>query len=214
MKTALTWKVCGMREPQNISEVLRLEPDFLGFIFFEKSPRFVGQGFDLNEFDWNEHTQKVGVFVNQEEEVLSIARRQHLDFVQLHGAESPAFCKAVKEAGYGVLKAFSVDEDFDFALCDPYQEVCDFFLFDTKLPGAYGGHGQRFDWGLLEKYKGDRPFWLAGGIAPNTLKEVGNLKHPKFAGIDVNSKFEISPALKHITLLEEVKAFLSMTRSE
>ena len=128
--------------------------------------------------------------------------------VQLHGHETPEYCKQIKDSGITVFKAFSVDESFDFAILQAYSGFCDYFLFDTKgqLPG---GTGQKFNWQLLENYKGDIPFFLSGGIDSNDLEAVLNFRHPQLFGIDINSGFEISPALKDV---EKVKSFISGIR--
>ncbi len=205
-------KVCGMRDPENISGVVTALPDYLGFIFYPKSKRFVG--FDpLSEVlsAIHESVKKVGVFVNETpEKVLKIVHNWNLDVVQLHGNETPEYCRQIQELGISVFKAFSVDESFDFATLNAYSGVCEYFLFDTKgqLPG---GTGQKFNWQLLENYKGDVPFFLSGGIGSEDLEAIWNFGHPRWRGIDINSGFEISPALKDV---EKVKYFISGIRSK
>jgi phosphoribosylanthranilate isomerase len=203
-------KVCGMRDPENSSGVVATLPDFLGFIFYAKSKRFVG--FEpLPELlaAVSDSVHKVGVFVDETpEKVFEICQKWDLDVVQLHGNETPEYCQLIKNSGMVVFKAFSVDEQFDFAALNAYSEVCDYFLFDTKgqLPG---GTGQKFNWELLENYRFDVPFFLSGGIGPDDIDAIRNFSHLQFFGIDINSGFEISPALKDI---EKVRIFVNKIR--
>ncbi len=205
-------KVCGMRDPENISGVVAASPDYLGFIFYPKSKRFVG--FEplsgvLSAIP--EAVKKVGVFVDETpEKILEVVQNWNLDVVQLHGNETPEYCQQIQDSGISVFKAFSVDELFDFAMLNAYSGVCDYFLFDTKgqLPG---GTGQKFNWQLLENYKGDVPFFLSGGIGSEDLEAIRHFGHPRWRGIDINSGFEISPALKDV---EKVKYFISEIRSK
>jgi phosphoribosylanthranilate isomerase len=205
-------KVCGMRDPENISGVVAALPDYLGFIFYPKSKRFVG--FEplpevLSAIPVE--VKKVGVFVDEiPEKVLEVVQIWKLNVVQLHGHETPEYCRQIKNLGITVFKAFSVDEHFDFNSLSAYSRVCDCFLFDTngQLPG---GTGRKFNWQLLENYKGDIPFFLSGGIGPDDLEALRHFGHPRWRGIDINSGFEISPALKDV---EKVKSFISGTRSK
>lgn len=199
-----------MRDPENISGIVAALPDFMGFIFYPKSKRFVG--FEPSPEILavvSDSVQKAGVFVDETpEKVMEIVASWKLDVVQLHGNESPEYCQQIKNSGIVVFKAFSVDEQFDFAAMKAYSGVCDYFLFDTKgqLPG---GTGQKFNWELLENYRGDVPFFLSGGIGPDDLEVLRNFKHPRWHGIDINSGFEISPALKDV---EKVSGFIEEIR--
>ena len=199
-----------MRDPENISGVVAALPDYMGFIFYPKSKRFVGFKFSSELLSAvPDLIKKVGVFVDETpEKVLEIVQNWDLAVVQLHGYETPEYCKQIQDSGITVFKAFSVDESFDFSSLNAYSGVCDYFLFDTKgqLPG---GTGQKFNWQLLENYNGDVPFFLSGGIGPDDLEAVLNFRHPQLFGIDINSGFEISPALKDI---EKVKIFISGIR--
>lgn len=199
-----------MRDPENTSGVAATLPDYLGFIFYPKSKRFVGFEPSLEVLAIvPDSVKKVGVFVNEtSEKLLEIVQNWNLDVVQLHGNETPDYCQQIQESGITVFKAFSVDEHFDFISLKAYSGVCDYFLFDTKgqLPG---GTGQKFNWQLLENYKGDVPFFLSGGIGPDDLDAVLNFSHPQLFGIDINSGFEISPALKDV---EKVKSFVLVIR--
>jgi len=201
-----------MRDPENISGVAATLPDYLGFIFYPKSKRFVGfEPLPKVLSIVPDSIKKVGVFVDETpEKMLKIYQNWNLDVVQLHGNETPKYCQQIQDSGITVFKAFSVDEHFDFNLLDAYSGVCNYFLFDTKgqLPG---GTGQKFNWLLLDNYKGDVPFFLSGGIGPDDLEAVLNFSHPQLFGIDINSGFEISPALKD---LEKVKSFISGSRSK
>ena len=209
-KVALKIKVCGMRDLENISGVVAALPDFLGFIFYPKSKRFVG--FDPSPEIFAivpESVIKIGVFVDETpEKVLETAQNCNLNVVQLHGHETPEYCSLIKNSGITVFKAFSVDEHFDFNLLYAYSGVCDYFLFDSKgqLPG---GTGQKFNWQLLENYIGDVPFFLSGGIGSEDIDAISQFSHPQFFGIDINSGFEIAPALKDD---EKVKNFISEIR--
>lgn len=205
-------KICGMRDPENISGVVAALPDYLGFIFYPKSKRFVG--FEPSPEMFAEipaSIKKVGVFVDESpEKVLEISKKWNLDVVQLHGQETPEFCLQIRNSGINVFKAFAVGESFDFATLKAYSGVCDCFLFDTKglLPG---GTGKKFNWQLLESYKLNVPFFLSGGIDPGDIEAIRDFSHPQLFGIDINSGFEISPAVKNI---QKVKKFNAEIRSK
>ncbi|OGX85684.1 phosphoribosylanthranilate isomerase [Hymenobacter coccineus] len=190
-------KVCGMREAASLNAVADLEPDFLGFIFSPASPRYVGDVLtpDLVH-GLPDRVQRVGVFVNESTaQVQAIAFRFGLDFVQLHGQETPAQCAELRATGLRVIKAFGVGEAFDFDALGPYVPHCDYFLFDAQGP-APGGNGRVFDWRVLEKYPWPVPYLLAGGLRPEHAAVVRNLRLPGLAGIDLNSGLEIAPGVK------------------
>ena len=192
-------KVCGMKHEANINAVAALQPDFMGFIFYPKSPRYVGGG-ELPEVS----VSATGVFVNEKAEtVAAIIDQYHLKAIQLHGSEDAAYCAAFKNRVI-VFKAFGVDEYFDFEQLNSFAGSVDYFLFDTKT-SKHGGSGLQFDWTLLDKYELDVPFFLSGGLSLDNLKAVRDIKHPQFIGVDLNSKFEIEPGLKDIDQLK--KAF-------
>ncbi len=194
-----------MKYPDNILEVGSLLPDYMGFIFWEKSARY----FDGVIPDLPKSIKKVGVFVNENTEViLAKAQKYDLQAIQLHGQESVVFCQDLREnlklAQIEIIKVFSVDDAFDFEVLKPFEAVCDYFLFDTKgkLPG---GNGTTFDWKVLEKYPSSKPFFLSGGIGMEEMeavKEILKTSLPLYA-IDVNSKFEIEPGLKNIELCRD-----------
>lgn len=200
-------KICGLKHPANVHQLLTLGPDYIGFIFYKKSPRFVGEVADL---DWIRElpgpTKKVGVFVNETEAVVkSTAGALGLQAVQLHGDESPELCKALKMSGLDVWKAFGVDKDFDFGKTETYAGCCDQFLFDTKGENR-GGNGVAFDWGLLGKYDGETPFVLSGGIDIRFTIYDLRLEAGKMPSvIDINSRFEIEPGLKDFELIKTFK---------
>jgi phosphoribosylanthranilate isomerase len=196
-------KICGMKHPENILEVGALLPDYMGFIFWEKSARY----FDGIIPELPKSIHKVGVFVNAtSEEILEKIEKHGLQAVQLHGNESVEFCEYLKKnlpKEIDVIKVFSILDTFDFAVLKPFESVCDYFLFDTKgkLPG---GNGTTFDWKVLEKYPSTKPFFLSGGIGIEEMdaaNEILKTNLPIYA-IDVNSKFEIEPGLKNIELLK------------
>ena len=202
-------KVCGMRDNENIESLIALKPDFMGFIFYKKSKRFVAD-FPTTEIPLS--IKKVGVFVNESlDTVLDIVEKHNLDCVQLHGNETPEYIdellhsELVSESHpIEVFKAFSVDDSFDFSKTDAYQKVCDYMLFDTKGKD-YGGNGVKFNWDVLQKYKGEIPFILSGGITKNDVEEIKKINHSAFVGLDINSGFEIEPALKNINEIKEFK---------
>lgn len=198
-------KVCGMREAENIRQLLALQPDYMGFIFYEKSSRFVGEDLDEELLKSFPHiTRKVGVFVNATTSyILENYKKYNLDYVQLHGEELPDFCRNLKLKGVNIIKAFSVDENFYFGKLQNYKPYCDFFLFDTKGQER-GGNGTTFDWSILNKYDNEKPFFLAGGIDLENAHKALEITNLKVFSLDVNSKFEISPAVKNIQKLDEL----------
>ncbi len=203
-------KVCGMREPQQMKALEDMGVDLMGMIFFPKSPRFV-DGEDVCSGCLPKNIRKVGVFVKADlATVVATVKKYNLSFVQLHGGEDVEFANLVKKhTGVGIIKAVSVSGVDDVKnLPTEWESVADYMLFDYKCVG-YGGSGQQFDWAVLEDYKLNLPFLLSGGIGPDDAEAVKKVNHPKFAGVDLNSKFEISPANKDI---EKVKEFLSKIR--
>jgi phosphoribosylanthranilate isomerase len=203
-------KVCGMRDPANIMAVASLSPDFMGFIFYEKSKRYAAELLSPQILDYlPSNYKKVGVFVDATlEKILDAALSYNLDFVQLHGSESSNFCEIIKAENIGVFKSFSVDENFDFTITESYENAVDYFLFDTKTE-AHGGSGKAFDWEILKKYNQKLPFLLAGGLSLENIEKVFELTDLNILGVDVNSKFEIEPGLKDTgmlnTLFEKIR---------
>ncbi len=204
-------KVCGMREPENVADVARLNPDYLGFIFYRKSKRYVAdkdaEGI-LNEVPAG--IKKVGVFVNEIiPEIVKKVNLFDLDILQIHGNESPGYCEELKNLGFTIIKAFGVEKTFDFEKLEDYKAYCDYFLFDTKSP-VYGGTGVKFDWELLSRYDNINPIFLSGGIGPDDVVALQKIEGLNIHAFDINSKFETRPAFKDVALLEE---FIARIRS-
>ncbi|MCG8476722.1 MAG: phosphoribosylanthranilate isomerase [Cytophagales bacterium] len=198
----LALKVCGMREAKNMEAVAALNPNYMGFIIYPKSPRFIGLDFDRGRLkNLPESIQKVGVFVNASAfEVMDFAMTFGFDLVQLHGDETPETCQMIKRAGIKVIKAFGVGESFDFLQLEAYEDAVDYFLFDTKTK-AYGGSGERFDWSILKQYNNAKPIFLSGGLDENSAQELKKLSHLNIHAVDVNSRFETEPAVKDVEKL-------------
>ncbi|MFI5149169.1 MAG: phosphoribosylanthranilate isomerase [Bacteroidia bacterium] len=199
-------KICGMKDPLNIHEIAGLGPDYMGFIFYPPSVRFVGDDFDPRDLeDLPVSVIKTGVFVNQGlEEIRGAVKRYKLDMVQLHGTESPAYCSLLRE-DIPVMKAFGIDEQFDFNKLNVYSLSCDYFLFDTQT-GGHGGSGKKFDWNLLSRYQGALPFFLSGGISLSDIPSLAGLteQYPMLYGIDLNSRFETEPGKKDVAVLTQM----------
>lgn len=204
-------KVCGMRDTNNVADLLEIGPDYIGFIFFEKSKRHVAQ---FPNVEVPLAIKKVGVFVNETlENITEKVQEYELKAVQLHGDETPEFCSELSKSipAIEIFKAFSVDELFDFNETKPYDAVCDVFVFDTKGKER-GGNGVKFNWELLLNYKGTTPYLLSGGIG---LEDIPLLKEfvqtsasEDCMGVDVNSGFEVEPGLKKIKELKQFKEIL------
>lgn len=226
-------KVCGMRDPENIRALQQLDVDWMGFIFWPQSPRFVqmvssraGIIPDYSSLKEDRPTAKeqtitsnikrVGVFVDEmPQSIVTRVYNYHLDIVQLHGSESRAMIENLRrtlvpdiQPDIKIMKAISIETADDFKKTADYEGTVDYFLFDTKCQEV-GGSGQRFNWALLDEYKGDTPFILSGGIAPDMAEEIMQIKHPQFLGIDLNSRFETEPGVKDI---EKIKSFVSLLR--
>ncbi len=199
-----------MRDRLNIMAVTEAGPDFLGFVFYPGSPRFVGRDIDpvrLREAAGEMVT--VGVFVNESpEHMVDVARSYGLNLLQLHGAEPVSSCEALKNAGFGVIKAFGLDESFDFGKLTPFIPVCDYMLFDTQSK-HHGGAGKKFNWDVLSRYTFDTPFFLSGGIAPGDAGAIREITHPAFYGVDINSRFETAPGIKNI---KQVTSFIKAVK--
>ena len=206
-----------MREGENIRQVAELGVNWIGMIFWDKSPRNVtmiptyagiipDRGSDIGSFK----AKRVGVFVDEmPQNIITRAVNYKLDFVQLHGHETPTLIRNLRRTldpdirpGVQFIKAISVEGCNDIAAYKDYEDCVDYFLFDTKCP-TVGGSGSQFDWSVLEAYDGDVPFLLSGGIGPDDAERVRNFHHPKCIGIDLNSRFETEPGLKDITKLKQ-----------
>ena len=198
-------KICGLNNPENLQAIQVFKPDLLGFIFYEKSPRCL----DLNrmekpiqELDTN--AKKVGVFVDAAvEKVLAYSQLLGLDYCQLHGDESLDYAKTIKATGLKIIKVFRIGKaGIQKQQLDAFDGLCDYFLFDTNTKN-YGGSGKKFDWTIINQYKGKTPFILSGGIGPEDAALIEQVDHSMFAGIDLNSRFESEPGLKNTDSLNQ-----------
>lgn len=206
MKKPFAIKVCGMREEHNIRSVAAQEPSFMGFIFYKESPRYVGADFHIPA-DVSLSIKRVGVVVNETiPNIQHLVAQHHLHYVQLHGDENTEVVKNLYESGIALIKAFRIDDAFDFSSVRPYESYVEYFLFDTKGE-KYGGNAKRFDWKKLDSYTGDVPFLLSGGIGTEHLDDVRKLQHSRLAGIDVNSRVELAPGVKDIEQVKQVMEY-------
>ena len=204
-------KVCGMRDAENIRQVEALGVDLMGFIFWPRSSRYVAE----RPSYLPTRCRRVGVFVDESiEQVRRIADEYVLDYIQLHGHESPDYIHALKAAatprsckgGVSIIKAFNIATADDLAQTKPYEGLVDYFLFDAKGKSV-GGNGEKFNWSVLDSYDGDTPFLLSGGIGPNDADVLTSYLLPLTSkhciGIDLNSRFEMAPGLKDVAKLKE-----------
>ena len=203
MSNFLKIKVCGIRDPANRLVLEELPIDLFGNIFYPPSPRCVG---GMTEEVLLRLTatakEKAAVFVNEEAgKVIKIAQKYEFTHVQLHGNESPAYCREIRDAGFQVIKTFHIVPGFSFETMEPYAGTVRFFLFDTGS-GHWGGSGQKFDWNLVNSYRMEEPFFLSGGLRPGDEEVIAGITHPAFYGIDLNSGFEDAPGLKNRGLLD------------
>lgn len=204
----LKLKICGMKDAKNIMDVASLSPDYMGFIFYSKSPRLVREDFLLPK-DFPGSIKKVGVFVNETtDKVKSIVSGWKLDFVQLHGEETVRQCDELKAEGIKIIKVFSIHDQFDFNVTKAYKKSSDYFLFDTKGK-YYGGNARAFDWSVLNRYDQEIPFFLSGGLSPENIIQVGELRSMNIHALDVNSGVETSPGLKSIEKIKQVVTILN-----
>jgi phosphoribosylanthranilate isomerase len=210
MQNPLKIKVCGMRQPENIKELVALKPDYIGLIFYPKSKRFVSneEAIEINKVI-PKQILKVGVFVNEYiPNILSRVTLFGLSAIQLHGDESPEYCRNLKDLGIPIIKAFGINETFDFRVLNDYETSCDYFLFDTKA-AERGGTGEKFDWKILNNYTLSKPLFLSGGIGPEDTEDILSIKGLSIYSLDINSRFEVQPALKDI---EKLKKFINEIR--
>ncbi|MBO9727733.1 MAG: phosphoribosylanthranilate isomerase [Chitinophaga sp.] len=196
-------KVCGITKINDLQALVANSVDYAGFIFYEKSPRFAGNKIDARTVRETTGIKKVGVFVNASlEQVQRTIADYALDLVQLHGDETPAYCATIREL-VPVIKAFRIGDHVNWeADLAPFVPVTDYFLFDTASVKGYGGTGERFNWELLATYPFDHPFFLSGGIGPDQAADFSEMPLPALFAVDVNSKFEDSPGVKNIALVE------------
>ena len=197
-------KICGLRYPGNIGEVLKLKPDFVGFNFYSDSPRYVKPEIlvEVASYAFRD-TKKVGVFVDESiDNIFDAAKQYGLEYVQLHGNETPQAVKLIGKR-VKVIKAVGIDTKEDMEKLIAFKNACDYMLLDKKTP-KHGGSGKAFDWTLLEYYPLNTPFFLAGGLSPRNMEKALALKHPMLKALDVNSGFEDSPGLKNIEKLKSI----------
>ena len=202
-------KVCGMRNAENIRQLDEAHiADWMGFIFYPKSPRYVAE----RPTYLPRYSQRVGVFVNENtDDILAHHADYGFNLIQLHGGESPAFCQALRARlpkEVKLIKAIPVSSATALCAAETYAAAIDYFLFETPTT-SYGGSGNQFDWNILHEYHGPVPFLLAGGIGPGDANQVNAFRHPRFVGIDLNSRFETAPALKDIPTITTFKQQLT-----
>lgn len=208
-------KVCGLRDADNLREIAALGPDFVGFIFYDQSPRFVGEDLDADVVKALPRSiRKVGVFVNASPDyILRTVKKYDFQYVQLHGNETPDYCRSLRNRGINVIKAFRVDESFNFSMLNNYKAQSDFFLFDAKGDQP-GGNGVTFDWSILSRYDNDKPFFISGGIGLDNLNQLTALKGMKLYGVDVNSQVEVAPGVKDVAKVKELITLLRPIEEE
>ena len=207
IKFTMLVKVCGLRDPGNIRQVSAIQGvDLVGMIFYPHSPRFVDSQSTAQVVCSLTTVKVAGVFVNEiAEEVANKCEIYHLDYVQLHGSETPDYLTSLLNllpSRVKLIKAFSVKTQEDLLSVSDFEGLCSYFLFDTPTSG-YGGSGMSFDWHILQNYCGLTPFFLSGGIGSESLHLLKQFHHKRWAGIDLNSRFEIAPAQKNIPLLTD-----------
>lgn len=201
-------KVCGLTENKNVEQLIAVKPDLFGFIFYNKSKRCVTS---FPQSAMKNNIQKVGVFVNENvEKVIKTVQKYNLQYVQLHGNETIDYCNQLQQQNKSIkgklkiIKAFAIDDNFNFIQTADYELFCSYFLFDTKGVN-YGGNGKKFNWNILKNYSGNTPFLLSGGIEPQDVLLIDKFKHPQFVGVDINSGFELQPGLKNVAQIKQFK---------
>ena len=203
-------KVCGLTKMDQIQELISMNVDFLGFIFYEKSPRFVLNHLSLEGISAINHQGKVGVFVNESiEKIAEISEKANLNFIQLHGDEDENFIKDLRKnvkKEVKLIKVFRVGETFNFQF-SIFKSLVDYFLFDTDSK-AFGGTGKTFDWQILNEIEIPKPYFLSGGISLENIHQLATINQQPIA-LDINSKFEIEPGIKDI---EKIKTFKSLLK--
>jgi len=205
-------KVCGLSDPLNVKKLAETKPDFMGFIFYPGSPRYVGDEPEMVLFrNVPPLIRRIGVFLNESnQKILDLSIRAGLEMIQLHGKESPVSCLQLKSSGLTIIKAFNIEADFSFESLKQYMSVCDYFLFDTGSE-KHGGSGIKFNWGKLEEYTLDKPFFLGGGIGSEDSGAIRSIRNSGLFAVDINSRFEISPGIKDV---EKVETFIKAIKDE
>ncbi len=193
-------KVCGITSQENLLEVSELEFNMIGLNFYPHSKRYLEKYIYLE----SENFKRVGVFVNENlDSIIKTKGLHNLDFIQLHGDEDLPFCEQASKIA-PIIKVFRIDKYFDFEICNEFDSCSKYFLFDT-FTSNYGGSGEKFDWTILSAYTLSTPFILSGGISLEDVEDIKTISHPQFAGVDLNSKFEISPGIKDYQKLKQFK---------
>jgi phosphoribosylanthranilate isomerase len=191
-------KVCGLTDRDNIQRIIRdVSPEYMGFIFYEPSPRYVKYKLDPAFVkSLPDNIRKTGVFVNASiEYMVENGKLYGLNTLQMHGKENPESCRQMGELGYEIIKVFNIDRAFDISAIKVYDGVCDHFLFDTA--GKYqGGNGKKFNWDILEQYTLEKSYFLSGGIGPEDVGLIRSIADKKLYGVDINSLFEINKGIK------------------
>ncbi len=201
-------KVCGITQLEQLKQLDEFGVDYAGLNFYDQSLRCVInklQAEDVKPLSLS--IKKVGIFVNASEEyIMTQFENFGLDIVQLHGDETPGFCNHISSQ-VTVIKAFRIthtnEQNIDWMI-KPYEEFCDYYLFDTNRKNAYGGTGEKFDWQILNKNKINKPFFLSGGIGLKDVEKLRAYEHPFFYGVDVNSRVEISEGIKDMEAIREL----------
>ncbi|GIM54337.1 phosphoribosylanthranilate isomerase [Capnocytophaga cynodegmi] len=205
---SLKLKVCGLTLENQIEDLIALNIDFLGFIFYEKSPRFALKKLSLNKLRNFEHTGKVGVFVNESlEKVLEISEKSSLNFIQLHGDETPNFIENLRKKLNPEIKIIKVVRVNNTGIKIPENiDEVDFLLFDTDSK-SYGGTGKTFPWQQLNNIEIPLPFFLSGGISLENIKNIEKITTKPFS-LDINSKFESEAGIKDLTKIKQIKHYV------
>ena len=207
-------KVCGITSILQLQELQEIGIDYAGLIFYAQSPRYILNKLKSRDLELaNLSIPKVGVFVNaSEEDIMTQIELYGLNLVQLHGDETPAFCNHISNH-VQVIKAFRLtrknEQNIDWMI-RPYEEACDYYLFDTKSENGYGGSGEKFNWEVLDGNKINKPFFLSGGIAPGDIQLIKSVQHPFLFGVDLNSGFETEPGIKNMEMIRAFKKELSV----
>ena len=209
-------KVCGLTKMDQIQELISLNVDFLGFIFYEKSPRFVLNHLSLVEISEINHQGKVGVFVNETvEKILEISEKSNLNFIQLHGDEDEEFIKRLRQSlskNIKIIKVIRIGNDFEkfkneISKISNLKSQISNLLFDTDSK-AFGGTGKTFDWQILNEIEIPIPYFLSGGISLENIHQLSTINQQPLA-LDINSKFETEPGIKN---LEKIKNFTQIVK--
>jgi|TARA_B100000929_G_C15502401_1_gene417827 phosphoribosylanthranilate isomerase len=193
-------KVCGITDEKNYMDLSRYPIDYFGFIFYNKSPRYVSDDCDFIK----DISNKIAVFVNEDiNQILHIVKEYNFSMIQLHGNESPQYCNDLKKMSLRLIKSFLINNESDFNDINLYSNSVDYFLFDYKSK-KYGGSGKSFDWSILNKIKISKPFFLSGGISLENINKIASLYDNRFLhAVDINSKFEKYPGFKDVKLIDK-----------